>query len=487
MYPEYRYKPRRASKGQPPRKGGTSPVEDTGRCPKCNGRLLTTPDTFQPSSGPITPKNEMNDPLSAQGNYSYDSLLVDRRRHSVQTAPARSFNEESPEAKRRRLNETGDIHSMAPPSGTPNSFTPRQAGDGFTNAPGPVHTPSRLPFSGGPLPQPGGLPRSQSGPINAPSRNYSTAQWNSPSNSQRQPGSNSSFQLPPLRTSTPPQPSGLGLRPAMSRQGSFTAEVMQIPAERKLSTLMKVCRNLPSRSGRGQVIAVEGPIDGPALGQISHIVEQALQTCRNTCVRSWSGDDASVSARSVSEGIGSGSIQSHRPPVSIPEYYTSIMGWHERSSQIVRHVTSESRDQVGTPSAEGPLTSPYPGSPSTESRGGSRVQSTPVALIKDGYCLTESDRFACNSAGAENWTANDHWQWAAMLWRGIVAPDLTVYVCPSRSEDIEHMGSVDFQRQLNMMLVRIPITLEVSESTRRRVSFEVKEWMADRLPRQGGD
>jgi hypothetical protein len=74
-----------------------------------------------------------------------------------------------------------------------------------------------------------------------------------------------------------------------------------------------------------------------------------------------------------------------------------------------------------------------------------------------------------------------------MLWRGIVAPDLTVYVCPSRSEDIEHMGSVDFQRQLNMMLVRIPITLEVSESTRRRVSFEVKEWMADRLPRQGGD
>ena len=78
MYPEYRYKPRRASKGPAPRKGGTSPTEETGRCPKCNGRLLTTPDTFQ--AGPITPKNEISDPMAAaaaQGNYSYDSLLVE--------------------------------------------------------------------------------------------------------------------------------------------------------------------------------------------------------------------------------------------------------------------------------------------------------------------------------------------------------------------------------------------------------------------------
>ncbi|KAK0389707.1 hypothetical protein NLU13_3280 [Sarocladium strictum] len=487
MYPEYRYKPRRASKGQPPRKGGTSPVEDTGRCTKCNGRLLTTPDTFQPPSAPITPKNEMNDPLCVQSNYSYDSLMVDRRRHSVQTAPARSINDESPEAKRRRLNETGENQSMQPPSGTPNSFTPRQPGDAFPTAPGPVHTPSRLPFSGGPLPQPGGIPRSQSGPINGPSRNYSTAQWNSPVSSQRQPAPNSSYQLPPLRNSTPPQPSGLGLRPALPRQGSFAAEVLNIPAERKLSHLMKVCRPLPARPGRGQIIAVEGPHEGPALCEISQVVEQALQTCRNTCVRSWSGTDADSGARSTAEGAAGKGISGQKPPVSIPDYYTSIMKWHEKSNQITRHVSGESRDpgqiQAGEDHSNPP---PFMSSPTTDGRG-PKSQPTPVALIKDGYSLTESDRFACNSADTENWSPNDHWQWAAFMWRGVVAPDLTVYVCPSRGEDIEHMGSVDFQRQLNMMLVRVPITLEVSESTRRRVAFEVKEWMADRLPRQAGD
>lgn len=371
---------------------------------------------------------------------------------------------------------------MQPPSGTPNSFTPRQHAEAFQAGPGSAHTPSRLPFSGGPLPQPGGIPRSQSGPLNAPSRSFSTAQWNSPGHGPRPAGPNSSFQLPPLRTSTPPQPSGLGLRPAISRHGSFTSEVMQIPVDRKLSTLMKLCRTLPNRLGRGQIIAVEGPSEGSALGQISQVVEQALQNCRNVSVRSWAADPPGSAARSTLEDTALGNTYS---AVSIPDYYSSIMSWHEKSNQITRHVNSNVRDQVSS-AIEGQPNSPFAGSPSMD-RSGARLQPTPVALIKDGYCLTESDRFACNSAAAENWSATDHWQWAAMLWRGIVAPDLTVYICPSRSEEIEHMGSVDFQRQLNLMMVRVPINLEVSESITRRVTFEVKEWMADRLPRQSGN
>lgn len=493
MYPEYRYKPRRASKGQAPRKGGTSPVEDMGRCTKCNGRLLTTPDTFQVASGgPITPKNEINDPM-AQGNYAYDSLAVDRRRHSVQVAPARSFNtreEESPEAKRRRLNESGDVHLMQPPTGTPNAYTPRQTGEPLPSA--TLHTPSRLPFSGGPLPQPGGIPRSQSGPVHAPPRSFSTTHWNSPGHNQRQGAPSSSFQLAPLRTSTPPQPSGLGLRPAVSRHGSdnapsFAAEVMRIPAERKVSTLMKLLRPLPSSDGgRGQVIAIEGPFEGSILGQVGQTVEQALQTSPSSDVRTWSGDDGAGSRKPL-ESAPPGAGPGQRPPMSIPDYCHRVFSWHEKSSQIIRHITMENRAgaTAATPHSADGVNSPFVGSPSIMQNNGNRLASrTPVALIKNGYCLTESDRFACNSSPAEHWSAPDHWQWAAMLWRGMVAPDLTVYVCPSHGEEIDQLGTVELQRALNLMLVRVPVgTEQLSEAIKRRVAFELMEWMADRGPR----
>ncbi|KAH8175702.1 HMG (high mobility group) box domain-containing protein [Sarocladium implicatum] len=487
MYPEYRYKPRRASKGQAPRKGGTSPTEETGRCPKCNGRLLTTPDTFQ--AGPITPKNEISDPMAAaQGNYSYDSLLVDRRRHSLQVAPAQgpgAREEESPEVKRRRLNETGEQQHPRSLTGTPTSYTPRQSGEPLSATPGLTNTPSRLPFGGGMLPQPGGIPRSQSGPIQHPSRNMSTAQWHSPSAGQRQ-VHNSSFQLPPLQTSTPQQPSGLGLRPAMSRQHSDSsvntaAEVLRIPIERKLSFLAKVIRPLPQgRGGRGIVIAVEGPQAGPSVGQLGDVVEQALRTSENTNVRSWSVEDI-ASGGSVDQAAERAlrTNAGERAYSTIPEYLRYILKWNDISTQLVRHVTAELQP------AEGSVDSPVAGS-ALIGQSNSNMLPMPVALVKNGYAMTEADRFACNTEAPDGWTPLEHWQWAGMMWNGMPAADLSVYAYPTSGEDIDQNGSVDIQRHLNLMVVRVPRTTgQLNDATKRRVSFEVKEWMAARILHRG--
>lgn len=496
MYPDYRYQPRRASKGQSIRKGGNSPIEEAGRCPKCQGRLLSTPDTLH--GGPVTPKTDVPDPLWRQGGRIMESPAVDRRRHSFQLTPSRTQemrDEESPNAKRRRLNEIGDPQPLQPPIAGAGVYTPRQTFEHPGSVPtSGQNTPTRLPFSGGPLPQPGGIPRSQSGPIAPGPRGFATQSWTSPGTSLHTQRNDSAYKLPPLHTTTPPTqsvPTGLGLRPAFPRSGSdtmpqlpsgerrsFSAEVMRMPVERKLSFLAKLWRVLPKESQKnsGRIIAVEGSTEPRTLSLVGDAVEQALWQCKNVLLRNWRGDLRST-----------GALTEERNPtkvMSFPEYMQRIVRWHDKSSQIISHVTSEHRN-------EGLLRSDHSSErevPAATSQGRPTGQPLiPVALIRDGYCLTESDRFACNSSVAEHWPPQDHWQWAAMLWRGMAMPDLTVLVSATPEEEIDQLGSVEFQRKLKLLLVRVPPNSEPNEATKRRLEFEIQEWMTDRGLNRSGE
>ena len=270
----------------------------------------------------------------------------------------------------------------------------------------------------------------------------------------------------------------------MSRQPSDSAqntaaEVMRIPVERKLSFLAKVIRPLPqTRTGRGIVIAVEGPQGGPSVGQLGDVVEQALRTSDNTQVRSWSADD-NICEGTVEQPTEHGlrTNPSERSYSTIPEYLKYILKWNDMSSQLVRHVTTDSQP------AEGSMDSPVAAATST---GQTNMLPMPVALIKNGYAMTESDRFACSTEAPDGWTPLEHWQWAGMMWNGMPAADLSVYAYPASGEDIDQYGSVDIQRHLNLMIVRVPRSTEqLNDATKRRVSFEVKEWMAARISRRG--
>jgi hypothetical protein len=126
---------------------------------------------------------------------------------------------------------------------------------------------------------------------------------------------------------------------------------------------------------------------------------------------------------------------------------------------------------------------------STASTRGSR----PVAIVSN-YSLHASNRFACAIpiGGTDPYSPNDHWQWAATQWRGIIGPDLTIYVCdaayqesgrpPFEMEPVEgksdaalfvvrcsrvdeHMGEGDGQEA----------TMQVEPAVLRRVCFEVGE------------
>jgi hypothetical protein len=152
----------------------------------------------------------------------------------------------------------------------------------------------------------------------------------------------------------------------------------------------------------------------------------------------------------------------------IPTIFQHISEWHQKSKSMSEHVQgntirvaqNEESSQLG-------------------GGGSSSITSTPVALVKGGFSLTASDKFSCcTSHGVSNYSPVDHWQWMATLWRGIVGPDLVVYVKPSNEEEISKHRNVEILlEKLGLIVVRIDASKGLDEATERRLAFEVIEWM----------
>ncbi len=103
----------------------------------------------------------------------------------------------------------------------------------------------------------------------------------------------------------------------------------------------------------------------------------------------------------------------------------------------------------------------------------------PIALMKEGYSLTISDKFASNTSNSDLYSAEDHWQWMANMWRGIPNADLVVYAQPSEEDEIKKFGAVEFAKGMGLIVVRIPSGTNIDEATERRMAFELVEWMRD--------
>ncbi|KAK3392351.1 hypothetical protein B0T20DRAFT_487970 [Sordaria brevicollis] len=178
--------------------------------------------------------------------------------------------------------------------------------------------------------------------------------------------------------------------------------------------------------------------------------------------------------RSISHSP-SRTIPSSKNP--FPRYLDLMLSWHQKAAELTRFVTtpfysssmSPSRSSSPLPSTGNPLppasslhpslqTSQNPSiHPSTDpsrqnsrhpshspsistSATGQKLPKLPIALLPLGYSLTYSDRFACSIPIADAYAPVDHWQWMATLWRGIVGPDLTVYVQPVTEQEMALEG-----------------------------------------------
>ncbi|KAI9640070.1 slightly ste11-like protein [Ciborinia camelliae] len=122
------------------------------------------------------------------------------------------------------------------------------------------------------------------------------------------------------------------------------------------------------------------------------------------------------------------------------EYLSTISQWHRNSSQITKFITTI---PPSSPRREASTTSSTPHS-SEASQSSTPHKRTPIALIPHGYSLTMSDTYSMKLPINDSYAPVDHWQWMATLWRGIVGADLTVFVKGVGREEMERCGGVEW-------------------------------------------
>ncbi|KAM0277016.1 hypothetical protein ACHAQH_006141 [Verticillium albo-atrum] len=492
QYPDYRYQPRRgqrATAGRP----GSAAGEDPGRCPKCGGRYISTPRTPQtPMVTPTAARSGMNpyqmqDRRGYEGESSRHALPQGRQMHSYAQGHPRETDEDwdpaSPavDAKRRRFNTPGHYQGVSSPN-------PYQGH--------PPHRHTRQHSVAGPLPGPSGLGRPGQGPMAPPPRPPHSQHFPG-QGPNRNPNYDESLRLPPLQTQMAPQtpsiqgdsdrpsanPLGLGItNPQDSQARSIEAMVMNISFQSKLKVLRKISPPLappgPTSPGvevRGAVIAVEGP-DERLLEQVGAALQRGLSEAQVIDLQCWRDDNNATKTEDAAAG-GSSSAGSSRkssldavaPSDMYVDYMQKLSQWHGKSGQMVKHITT--RPEQPPPSrraSEGEVGTPREGSASPTM--------IPVALVTGGYSATIADRYACRVPIVDSYAPVDHWQWMATLWRGIVGPDLVVYVKPTAEEEVARLGWLDFVGP-GVMLMRVPPSKGLDDRSARRLSFEVVDWL----------
>lgn len=109
----------------------------------------------------------------------------------------------------------------------------------------------------------------------------------------------------------------------------------------------------------------------------------------------------------------------------------------------------------------------------------------PVLLLKQ-YQYHACEVWARSTPVVDAYRAPDHWQWMATLWRGIVGPDLTVFIRDCNPEEMPQNGKiVQVAEGLRCIIVRRLVGKDrLDEPTLRRVSFEVGEWASSMPERE---
>ncbi|KAM3075248.1 slightly ste11-like protein [Clarireedia jacksonii] len=123
------------------------------------------------------------------------------------------------------------------------------------------------------------------------------------------------------------------------------------------------------------------------------------------------------------------------------DYLTTITQWHEKSHEMIRYITAipPSVPAVTYSTSTTTSTSKSPILPD---------KTIPIALLPRGYSLTLSDAHSLQVPINDSYAPFDHWQWMATLWRGIVGADLTVYCKEAGKEEYERFGGVELMQNI---------------------------------------
>lgn len=162
-------------------------------------------------------------------------------------------------------------------------------------------------------------------------------------------------------------------------------------------------------------------------------------------------------------------------------YLETVSAWQNKSRQIGRHITG-TRPLLASAEeqrADGERVAAQARSTEACTPPDDQEHKMPVALANEGFSLTIADRHACATPIPDSYSAVDHWQWMATLWRGTVCPDLILYVMPSDDDEHTERRTVELSRRMGLIVVKVPAGKGLDEATERRLAFEVMEWVRE--------
>ena len=247
---------------------------------------------------------------------------------------------------------------------------------------------------------------------------------------------------------------------------SVEAMIMSVPYTVKIKVLGRIAPPLkdagpisPAALVRGGIVAIEGD-DEAAMQELAEWLHDFFS------------NDKDYSPRMIEPP----KVPESKDDVSFEEYLDLVRDWHGKSKEMVEYITTPINLQVPRSSS----TSDKDKDVTKEALSTSRSP-TPVIILPT-YQLHASDAYASRIPIQDVYSPMDHWQWMATLWRGTVGPDLTIYVKQAK-EGREGGRPVEIDEEGRCMtVVREEDGNEngngkFTESSLRRVGFEVGEWI----------
>lgn len=415
QYPEYRYQPRR--NGRVNSVSDAQGMKSATPCYKCGGHNMASPTT--PATAglpkPILP------PITSTGTRDTNSMqqLATMNRLSL-VSPNHPKEHQLKRHYPSHINVpplAAVHHSMHTDASTPDSKRRRLTNPNFT--PGYVPTPARAQFN----------------TFNASPSPYRDAFGRAPSVTAMHPPGRAVYSSAQVKA----EASDLPLRlPPLQTSGMKIEDVVKImPLLYKMKVLGKVAPPMKAKASdqevRGSVIAVEGDDAGATHAILNWLLD----------FLSKSGDFAPKTTQGTPD-FETGSA------VTKADYLGFIQEWHIKSAKISNFVTSACVEKDGV---------------------------LPVMVIQR-YQLHAADTYACQIPIEDTYSATDHWQWIATLWRGIIGPDLTVYVKDCTTEQVRAEAIVEVVSDARCIFIkREKGQQDVDEKDLRRLGFEIGEWI----------
>ncbi|KXL43134.1 hypothetical protein M433DRAFT_162477 [Acidomyces richmondensis BFW] len=541
QYPTYRYQPKR--NGRQNSIYIDSANSEKPKCSKCGGQSILAPFSANASKGttptltePPTPAS-VTTPVSCTTPVLRDLSLLSPatrcpRKSSPNIVPPKNnryvpehgeFGPLSPETKRQRFNsdqpqqctQIGSSCYESSPQGGPGapgaSFSFNQAPSSLQYSQTEVQVRSEtLPGLRGIVGPPGTM-----GPPPRPLMGYEQHRL-----SQGHISHDRSLTLPPLQTGG--LSGAYGATAIVGSGKSAEEQIMSIDFQYKIKVLSQVAPPaMISETSRGPFIAIEGE-DPSAVVELGIWLHNELKKSDQLNVSRLDGPDVSANA-------------DKKPMV---QYHLLATAWLNKTDEILASISYSSKATVFDPtidalspitnpirssrgidekyyhsrilpkerasesssdSVEEPSTHQHPSVMSNEEKmdvdskfapttafpppaNASMADNRKPVTIVSNFSLHASNVFACRIpiGPRDLYSPSDHWQWMATQWRGVIGPDLTIFIRDAITEEAGR-STVEMSTEGNLFVIKrtrneSDKVLELEPSLLRRLSFEVTEW-----------